>query len=268
MSLLSSNEEISSSYSAIFLSEFTKVFNIPAKNLNDELAYKIEQDICQFKKKDDYEGAHQTCPIKEDLNLIITIDISRESRPYYRSFSIAIIQEILRAFEFKFDEQNLINERFHSRIRVFGIKKPRRKMQKVKLFDTYYDSVPLVDGITKIENWLNKVEVELMDPHITQSSGVTPKADDVVAFLRKFYEKEKRLAFPFAKNEKSPKPVTKIIHLQNTGSNKGRSPRSALEFVEAKPIYPILMATSDFSFEESARKSSFGKKSIFRKQNS
>jgi hypothetical protein len=107
-------------------------------------------------------------------------------------------------------------------------------------------------------------------PKITHSSGVSPKADDVVAFLRKFYAKEKRQGLTYTKNPDSPTPVIKMIHLQNTGSIERRSPRDTFEFVNAKPTYPILMATSDSNFENSARKTSFGtdrilldKKSIY-----
>ena len=100
-------------------------------------------------------------------------------------------------------------------------------------------------------------------PKITQSSGIAPKADDVVVFLRKFYEKEKRQSLTYTQNPRSPKPVIKMIHLQNTGSNRGRSPRETFEFVNAKPIYPILMATSDSNFESNARINSFGTDRIF-----
>jgi hypothetical protein len=79
-----------------------------------------------------------------------------------------------------------------------------------------------------------------------------------VAFLRKFYENEKRQGLTYTKNPNSPKPVIKMIHLQNTGSNEKRSPRDAFEFVNAKPTFPILMATSDSNLENSAIKSSFG----------
>jgi len=70
--------------------------------LNDDLSNKIERDICRLKKNEDYLGGHQTCSIKEDLNLILSIDISSESRAYYRSYSVAIVQEVLRSFEFSF----------------------------------------------------------------------------------------------------------------------------------------------------------------------
>jgi hypothetical protein len=132
--------------------------------LNDDLSNKIERDICRLKKNEDYLGGHQTCSIKEDLNLILSIDISSESRAYYRSYSVAIVQEVLRSFEFKWDEQNLLNERLNSRIRVFGIRKPRRNVQKLKLFDTLDNSMPLVDGLTKLENWLSTIQIKLMDP--------------------------------------------------------------------------------------------------------
>lgn len=132
--------------------------------MNDDLSNKIERDICRLKKNEDYLGGHQTCSIKEDLNLILSIDISSESRAYYRSYSVAIVQEVLRSFEFKWDEQNLLNERLNSRIRVFGIRKPRRNVQKLKLFDTLDNSMPLVDGLTKLENWLSTIQIKLMDP--------------------------------------------------------------------------------------------------------
>ena len=135
-----------------------------AKNLNDDLSSKIQRDLCRLRKNEYYEAAHQTCSMKEDLNLIITIDISMQSRAYYRSYSVAIVQEVLRAFEFKWDEQNVLNERLNSRIQIFGIKKPRRNIKKLKLFDTLDNSMPLDDGLTKLENWLSTIQINLMDP--------------------------------------------------------------------------------------------------------
>ena len=34
----------------------------------------------------------------------------------------------------------------------------------MKLFDTLDNSMPLVDGLTKLENWLSTIQIKLMDP--------------------------------------------------------------------------------------------------------
>ncbi|CBY07297.1 unnamed protein product [Oikopleura dioica] len=183
--------------------------------------------------------------MKEDLNLIISIDISIQSREYYRSYYTVIIQEIIRAFEFKWDELNLNNERLKSRIQVVGIKKPRRNIQKIKLFDTIDFSTPLENSSAKLENWLNSAELAIMNPQITQSSGMTPKADDIVAFLRKFYEEEKRKV-----------ANVKIVHLQNTDLNKieeKRQRRSTFESDQTDFSRQILIATSDTNFQDFKR---------------
>ncbi|CBY12468.1 unnamed protein product [Oikopleura dioica] len=225
--------------------QFANVFNVAAENLNYELAFKIEQNICRFKQNNWKKRPKQTCSMKEDLNLIISIDISIQSGEYYRSYYTVIIQEIIRAFEFKWDELNLNNERLKSRIQVFGIKKPRRIIQKIKLFDTIDFSTPLENSSAKLENWLNSAELAIMNPEITQSSGMTPKADDVVAFLRKFYEEEKRKV-----------ANVKIVHLQNTDLNKieeKRQRRSTFESDQTDFSRQILIATSDTNFEDFKR---------------
>ncbi|CBY32670.1 unnamed protein product [Oikopleura dioica] len=225
--------------------QFANVFNVAAENLNYELAFKIEQNICRFKQNNLEKRLKQTCSMKEDLNLIISIDISIQSREYYRSYYTVIIQEIVRAFEFKWDELNLNNERLKSRIQVFGIKKPRRIIQKIKLFDTIDFSTPLENSSAKLENWLNSAELAIMNPQITQSSGMTPKADDVVAFLRKFYEVEKRKV-----------ANVKIVHLQNTDLNKieeKRQRRSTFESDQTDFSRQILIATSDTNFQDFKR---------------
>ncbi|CBY11676.1 unnamed protein product, partial [Oikopleura dioica] len=225
--------------------QFANVFNVAGENLNYELAFKIEQNICRFKQNNLEKRPKQTCSMKEDLNLIILIDISIQSREYYRSYYTVIIQEIIRAFEFKWDELNLNNERLKSRIQVFGIKKPRRIIQKIKLFDTIDFSTPLENSSAKLENLLNSAELAIMNPQITQSSGMTPKADDVVAFLRKFYEVEKRKV-----------ANVKIVHLQNTDLNKieeKRQRRSTFESDQTDFSRQILIATSDTNFQDFKR---------------
>ena len=95
--------------------------------------------------------------MKEDLNLIFTIDISQQSISYYRKHYTVIIQEALRAFEFKWDPKNIDNKHLRSRIQVYGISKPRKTIKRTKIFDTLTFNFGVNDEVkTGIEGNLNQ----------------------------------------------------------------------------------------------------------------
>lgn len=176
--------------------------------------------------------------MKEDLNLIFTIDISQQSTSYYRKHYTVIIQEALRAFEFKWDPNNIDNKQLRSRMQVYGISKPRKTIKITKIFDTLKFNFGVNDQEkTGIEDMLEIIKLAIENPEITQSKGMTPPFEDTINELKLFYEEERR------KNDN-----TKLVHLQDTIPDSGLMRSIGTHEVK----FQILIATTDVNFKKMA----------------
>ncbi|CAG5110651.1 Oidioi.mRNA.OKI2018_I69.chr2.g5033.t1.cds [Oikopleura dioica] len=226
---------------------------IGGEHINRKISEKIYNEYCNSRScnDDNYEEPHHTCSFKENLNLIFTIDLSRQSSLYYKSHYTAIIQEVFRAFEFKWHPNNPDNKQLKSRLRVFGVNKPRSVLEKKLLFDTFYDEERSPTGVdfavcdqnkTTLQLALETINVRVTNPDSSDLKGPTPEFNETISFLKTLYASEKRNY-----------PNIKIVHLQDT------SPDTLVPRAKGKPkaSLPILVASSDMEFRKLAEKEDF-----------
>ena len=225
------------------LRDFGRLISIAGDGLNRQLAGKINDEICRFRSSDEKRKPPHTCKMEQDLNLIVLFDISFQSKIFSRSFYIALISEVIRAFEFKWDPLNLDNTKLKSRIRIFGISKPRRTVQTTKLFDTS-------DGFAareEISDILYSIEMTIIDPRISNLKGMPPTSDELLAFLKDWLIEEKS---------------AKLIYLHHSDSDgqyqRIRHPRSSNSRAEDIEKLPILVATTDSKLQVLAEEESLG----------
>ena len=177
--------------------------------------------------------------MKENLNLIITIDISQQSTAYYRKHYTVLIQEVIRAFEFKWDPNNIDNKQLGSRIIIYGISKPRKTFKRTKIFDTQLFNFGVNNpSKTGIDDILEIIKLAITNPLITQANGMTPKFEDTINELKLIYEEENRRY----KN-------TKLVHLQDTVPDTGLMRSRGTNEIN----FPVLVVATDANLRNKAR---------------